>query len=614
MTFRHLSEYFQKLEATTLRNKMTEILSSLFKEAGKNEIDKLCYLLQGRVAPLYEAIEFGMADRMMIRAIAQGLDIDAKQVMQEFKREGDLGQAVEKIKSDSTKHKTYNKKISIVDVYEKLYKVATSGGKGSQDEKIKLLGNLLAEVDPLSARYIVRITLCKLRLGFSDMTILDSLSWMLKGTKELRAEIEKAYNVRPDLGFISRTMKEKGIKGLANAAPQVGTPILMARAERMSSGADIIKKIGKCAVEPKYDGFRIQVHYKKIKNQKSKIKTTAKNLKLMKEKDEDVRLFSRNLENVTHMYPDIVEGVGKQIEVKEAIFEGEAIAYNPKTGEYLPFQETVQRKRKYNIEAKAKEIPLRLFAFDLLFVNGENLLHCPYTQRRKKLEKLIKKGDGILIASETVVDDPQKLEVIFQDSVTRGLEGVMAKKLEGTYRAGARDFNWIKYKRSYAGKLNDTIDAVVMGYDVGQGKRTGFGIGDFLIGILDEKKDKFVTIAKIGTGLTDEEWKELKTQSSKLKTAKMPQNYDVDKMMVCDVWMMPSIVVEIRADEITRSPVHTAGRLMGPSKSGNAQEVKEAGFALRFPRLERFRSDKNPKDATTLVEVKRMFGQQGKAK
>jgi len=373
----------------------------------------------------------------------------------------------------------------------------------------------------------------------------------------------------------------------------------------MSSGADIIEKIGKCAVEPKYDGFRVQVHLSRIKKQESRSKD---------EKREFIRLFSRNLEDVTHMYPDIVEGIKKQIEVKEAIFEGEAIAYNPKTGEYLPFQETVQRKRKYNIEAKAKEIPLRLFAFDLLFVNGENLLHCPYTQRRKKLEELIKKGDGILIASETVVDDPQKLEVIFQDAVTRGLEGVMAKKLAGTYRAGARDFNWIKYKRSYAGKLNDTIDAVVMGYDLGQGKRSGFGIGDFLIGVLDEKKDKFVTVAKIGTGLTDEEWRELKVKSSKFKVAKKPNNYEVDKAMDCDGWMTPKIVVEVRADEITRSPVHTAGRVMGPSKSGSAQEVKEAGFALRFPRLERFRDDKDPQDATTLTEIKRMFQLQGKSK
>ncbi len=213
----------------------------------------------------------------------------------------------------------------------------------------------------------------------------------------------------------------------------------------------------------------------------------------------------------------------------------------------------------------------------------------------------------ILLSDLKITKNPKEIEEYFQKQTEKGLEGIMAKKLDGTYRAGARDFNWIKYKRSYSSKLSDTIDAVVMGYDTGQGKRTSFGIGDFLIGIWDEKRDVFSTIAKIGTGLTDEEWKRLKVQSEKLKVKEKPDNYDVDKMMECDYWVAPKIVVEVRADEITRSPVHTAGRIMGPSKSGNALEVKVAGFALRFPRLERFRDDKSPKEATTLSDVDKMY-------
>ena len=590
MTFKRLSEYFSQLEATTLRNKMTEILAALFKEAKADEIGNLCYLLQGRVAPLFTAIEFGLADKMVIRAIASGLNIDKNKVLKAFKQEGDLGKAVEK--SKNKKQRTKNRNLTINEVYDVLYKVATAGGKGSQEVKIRLLGGLLKDVDPLSARYIVRITLCKLRLGFSDMTILDSLSWMLTNSKKLRVEIERAYNVRPDLGFISETIKRKGIDGLKHVIPAVGTPILMARAERMTNGIDIIKKIGKCAIEPKYDGFRLQAHFDGKK----------------------VELISRNLENVTHMYPDIVAGIKKQIKVKNAILEGEAIGINLKTGEYLPFQETVQRKRKYDIEAKAKEIPLTLFAFDCLYIEGKSLLGEPYTTRRKKLTELFKSGEVIYIAPEEITDNPARIEEIFLDATTRGLEGVMAKKLDGIYRAGARDFNWIKYKRSYASKLSDTIDAVVMGYDLGQGKRTSFGIGDFLIGIFDEKKEQFVTIAKIGTGLTDNEWRELKLKikNEKLKIDKKSDNYDVDKMMECDVWVRPKVVVEIRADEITRSPVHTAGRVMKPSKSGTAYEVKVAGFALRFPRLEKFRDDKSPNEATTIKEIEKMYKMQGK--
>ena len=586
MTFKRLSEYFHILENTTARNQMTEILADLFKEAEKGEIGKIVYLLQGRVAPLYEAVEFGLADKMIIRSIADGLKADGGEVTKAFKGSGDLGITVEKLKGN---HKT-KKDLSVGEVFEILSKTARAGGAGSQETKIQLLGKLIADLDPLSARYLVRIPIAKLRLGFSDMTILDALSWMKTGSKKLRPEIEKAYNVRPDLGFIAEKVKSGMPKDWGKIEPIVGTPILMARAERMGSGEEIIEKIGECAVEPKYDGFRLQGH----------------------KKGDKVKLISRNLEDVTLMYPDIVEGIKKQIKAKDAILEGEAVAYNPQTGEYLPFQETVQRKRKYNIEAKAKEIPLKLFAFELLYKDGKNLLTSVYEERRRELEKILGEGDVILVAQEEVVDRAKRLEVIFQDAVSRGLEGVMAKKLDGIYRAGSRDFNWIKYKRSYAGKLNDTVDSVVMGYDFGPGKRTSFGIGDFLIGVFDEKQDKFVSIAKIGTGLTDSEWKEIKKRSDRLKTKVKPKNYEVDKIMDFDIWIEPEIVVEIRADEITRSPVHTAGRIMGPSKSGSAVEVKEAGLALRFPRLEKFRDDKKPTDATTLSELRKMLQRQMK--
>ena len=599
MTFRRLAEYLKQLDETTLRNKMTEILADLFKEAKDKEIGVVCQLLQGRVAPLYEAVEFGIADKMIIRSIALGLELATDKVTVLFKKTGDLGLTAERIKnkedrippSPRLRRASKNKKeLSVKEVYEVLYKLATSGGEGSQEVKIKLLAQLIKDLDRLSCRYVVRIPINRLRLGFSDMTVLDALSWYLTGNKSLRGRIEKAYNVRPDLRFISNTLKEEGIKGLVQVKPRVGTPILMARAERMSSGEDIILKIGKGAIEKKYDGFRIQGHIK----------------------DQKTVLFSRNLENVTNMYPDIVLGIQKQLKVKEAIIEGEAVAFNPNTGEYLPFQETVQRKRKYNIEAKAKEIPLKLFVFELLYANGKSYLGESYTERKKKLKNIVGAGETILFAEEEVTDKASRVEEIFQDAITRGLEGVMAKKLDGEYRAGSRDFNWIKYKRSYAGKLSDTIDCVVMGYDYGQGKRTGFGIGDFLIGVYNEKQEKYSTVAKIGTGLTDDEWKIIKARSDKLKVKSKPVNYEVDKIMDCDIWIEPDIVVEIRADEITRSPVHTAGRIMQTSKSGKAFEVKEAGYALRFPRLERFRNDKKPSDATTVGEVIKMYKMQGK--
>jgi len=238
-------------------------------------------------------------------------------------------------------------------------------------------------------------------------------------------------------------------------------------------------------------------------------------------------------------------------------------------------------------------VPLKLFAFELLYLNGENFIKKPFIERRQALEKITIKNNNlneqiIVVDHQEEVDKEERLEEIFDSAIAKKLEGVIAKKIDGIYQPGARGWNWIKYKRSYSSKINDTIDCLVMGYDFGKGKRTDFGMGAFLVGVLDSKNEKFVTVAKIGTGLTDEEWKELKIKSEKLKIKEKPANYSVDKQAECDIWISPKIVVEIKADEISISPTHTAG------------------LALRFPRLEKFRDDKKPEDVTSLQELQKM--------
>ncbi|MBI4008678.1 ATP-dependent DNA ligase [Candidatus Roizmanbacteria bacterium] len=597
MKFKELAKFFEQIENTTSRLSITYILAELFKKLDKNEIEKTVYLLQGRLAPLYEALEFGMAEKMIIKGIVSALGMEQKIFVREYKKIGDMGKTVEHFKKQKISFEQKN--LSILEVYEKLYKIATAGGQGSQEVKIRTLAELVSQADSLSSRYLVRIPSGVLRLGFSDMTVLDAFSWMLKGDKSLRPLIEKAYHVRPDLGNIGYILKEKGVEWLKRITPKIFTPIIMMRAERLSSAKEIIKKIGRSAVEPKYDGFRLQVHYKNHSQQ------------------HEVRLYSRNLEEVSFMYPDVIEGVKKEVKAREIIFEGEAIGFDPHSGTFLPFQETVQRKRKYGIEEKIKEIPLKLFAFELLYIDGKSYLGINYLERRRMLEKHIKLTgdifkDAILIAPENLVDEEKKLELLFDDAISKGLEGVIAKKLDGIYQPGARGWNWIKFKRSYNSKIEDTIDCLVMGYDYGKGKRTNFGIGAFLVGIYDEKKDNLLTVAKIGTGLSDQEWKELKKRCERFRADKKPALYDVDKLMNVDVWVKPMFVVEIKADEITRSPVHTAGRKMKSSKSGQAFEVDIPGFALRFPRLERFRDDKRPEEITTLRELRKMFKSQGK--
>lgn len=568
MTFKKLAEYFQKLEGTASRNAMIEILADLFREAPAAEIDKIAYLLQGRVAPLYEPIEFGMADKMVVRAMSRAYGKRAEEITKLFKKSGDLGTVAEKFSKGKSSQ-------SVTEVFEKLYAITQAGGAGSVEIKVRLLSELIGESDHVSARFIARIPVDKLRLGFSDMTILDALSWMIDKTKTNKAKIEGTYNVRPDLGFIAASIKKEGVAGVEHVKPKVGTPILVMRAERLTSAEEILEKGGgKVAVEPKLDGFRLQLHFTK----------------------KEIRLYSRGLELVTAMYPDIVAAAKKELKVSEVILDGEAIGFNPKTGKYLPFQETVQRKRKYDIEAFSKSVPLKLVVFDCLYLDGKSLIDEPYEKRRNILEGVLRQAqDTLRVAEMSVVREPSELTKIFEHTINSGLEGIMAKRLDGVYQAGARGWNWIKLKGSYTGKLNDTVDAVVMGLDYGQGKRNKFGVGAFLIGVYDQKTDTYKTVSKIGTGLTDEEWRTLAKSGQQIAVREKPKNYDVNKIMNCDIWLKPKLVGEFRADEITKSPMHTAG------------------YALRFPRLVQWR-EKNPTDSTSLKEIEEMFKLQKGAK
>jgi DNA ligase-1 len=335
----------------------------------------------------------------------------------------------------------------------------------------------------------------------------------------------------------------------------------------------MLEKVGKTvAVEPKYDGFRSQVHIFHEGGQ------------------EKVVIFSRNLESTTAMFPDLVEAA-KKISVGSAILDGEAIGYDPKTDKFLPFQETIQRKRKHGIEAAAKNFPLKLFVFDILSKNGKSLLNLPFTERRKILLATIPgKVGNIEVTRQEIVSDPDRIRDMVKEFLGEGLEGAVIKKLDAEYKTGLRGFHWVKYKKTTEAGVADTIDLVVMGLNKGKGKRTGFGVGAFLVGIKDGAK--FKTVSKIGTGLTDGQWRELDKRSKTLEVEEKPKEYEVAKTLEPDLWCKPALVVEILADEITKSPLHSSG------------------LALRFPRLIKFRDDKNPDQATSLKELQHLFEMQ----
>jgi len=588
MKFQKLAWYFSKLEATTSRLEITAILADLLKEASGEEVAKICYLSLGQLAPLYAGIEFNLAEKLMIKVLAKAFAEKEEKIRQEFKETGDLGETAYKLKLRITNYGLRIKKLTVSEVYERLLGIAKESGEGSVERKIEKMAALINELDPLSAKYVVRIPLGRLRLGFSELTILDALSWMLVGDKSKREEIEAAYNVRADVGEIAKNIKykivnikyknvQKIIDEIKNIKPTLGIPIMPGLCQRLPTPEEMIEKMGLVAAEPKFDGTRLQIHFRQ---------------------PDFVMVFTRNLENVTAMFPDIVEGVKKEVKAKKVILDGEAIGFDPKTGKFLPFQETIKRKRKYEVDQKAKEIPLKYFAFDILYKDGESLLNLPLAKRRKILEEtLSQKNQRIALTLQIITQRADELRRFHDEQVAKGLEGSVVKKWQAAYEPGRRGYTWVKFKAEKKGKrggrLADTLDCVVMGYYKGKGKRAAFGIGAFLVGIREsENSDRFLTISKIGTGLTDEQWRELKTKSEKLKVKGQPKEYKVDKNLIPDVWCQPQLVVEIEADNITVSPVHTAG------------------LALRFPRLLRFREDKSPTEATTLEEAKKLYRMQ----
>jgi len=556
MQLNKFAGYLEKLEKTPSRLEITRILSSLLKETPTSEIDKVVFLSLGILAPNYEGTILNLAEKMMIRVLMLGFGKSEDEVKTLYKASGDLGNVAEEL---GKRQEVKDKSLTVAEVYDRLLKIAEDGGWGSQDRKIEKMAKILTEIDPLSARYIARIPVGRLRLGFSEKTVIAALS-SESGIPE--REIENAFNIRPNIGYIARLVKERNIK---DAKPEIGVPVVPMLAQRLNSTDAMIKKMGKVSVEPKFDGLRIFIHYRK--------------------KDNLVKIFTRNMNAINlDTFPELKD-VGKYIKASEAILDSEAIGVDLKRAMFLDFQKTIQRRRKHEIEKNASEIPLQFQVFDILLFNGKSLMGVPYTERRGILEKVAVNGSLLRVDENTITDDPEVIKNMHEKYLKMGLEGVVVKKANGTYVSGRTGWNWVKMKEveGKRGKLSDTVDCVIMGYTSGKGKRAGFGMGQFLAGVRDG--DTFKSVTKVGTGLTDEQFRELKARLTKIQVKEKPKEYVVNKDLYPDFWVTPSVVIELAADEITVSPKHTAG------------------LALRFPRLIRFRDDRSATDVTTVNEL-----------
>ena len=575
MLFKTLCGYFEKIESTSKRLEITAILANIINECSNEDIYQAVFLSLGTLGPQYEAIQFNLADRMVIRILSRTYDVKEESVLSKYKKLGDLGETARLLSAGRK-----SSDISVSEIYPQLKQLAFESGSGSQERKISLMSLILKDLDEISVKYLVRIVLGTMRLGFSEITLVEALSWSNKGDKSFKKRIEDKYRIYPNIGFIAKAFKEKGFSGIENIGIEVGVPILSARCQRVNTAEDIITRHKKSAVEYKYDGTRIQIHL-----DRSKRLSGAKGTLLFENERVFVKTYTRNLEESTHMFPDIVEGVLNSVRAESAILDCEAIGVDVKTGEFVPFQITIKRKRKHNVKELAESIPLKLVVFDILFYNGQSQIPKPLSERRGLLEKIVKEDSKVMLAPESLVDDSVDLMGIFNEAIKKGLEGIVAKDLNASYTVGSRGYAWIKFKREETGGLEDTLEPVVLGYYKGTGQRSKLGIGAFLVGVLDEKDDSFKTVAKIGTGLTDEQWISLKNRCDKIKIPEKQKNYVVPKGLSCDVWCEPEILVAIRSDEITISPIHSAG------------------YALRFPRLIDFRDDISAKDATTAEEL-----------
>lgn len=580
MDFSIVAEIFEKMENTTKRIELTNILVELLKKTPKKIIPNAVYLLQGIIRPNFEGVELGIAEKLAIRAISKSAGLPIKKIEDDYRECGDLGLTASNMLKIKTQTTFTTEKITVERVYETLFKIAKIEGKGSQDLKMKHISSLLNDATPLEAKFVLKILLGTLRLGIAENTVMDALAIAFTGKKENREQIENAYNVSSDLGKVSLIVATDGIDEIKKFKISLFSPIRPMLADRVQSEKDVIKKMPEqFAAEYKLDGERVQIH----------------------KQSDKIILFSRRLENITQYYPDIVENIGKSLNVNEGIFEAEIVPINENTGDFLPFQELMHRRRKYKLDEAVSQYPITVNFFDVLYFDKKDCLNLEYSERRKILEQIIHEDNFSKLVPMLLVKNENEIEDFLENSINAGCEGLMLKTPSAPYRAGTRGSNWLKLKREYRNELGDSFDLIVIGAYFGRGRRTGL-YGTLLLATYNPEKDNFPSICKVGTGFTDESLDQLYQILSNNVTLK--KNSRIVSEMEADVWFEPKLVLEIVGSEITLSPIH---------KTGLDLIRKSSGFALRFPKFTgKIRYEKAVEDASTAEEVLALYKGQSK--
>jgi DNA ligase-1 len=571
-----VAEAYRDLEAASGRLQMIDRLAELFRQTPDQLLPTVALLCQGQIAPDFAGVELGMAERLAARTVAQAAGAPVERVMAGLRDTGDLGLAAEQLLREVDPDRSAT--LEVGTVFDGLHEVARAEGEGSQGRKLAGLTDLLGQATPLEARYLVRTVTGSLRLGIGTATILDGLAEVHAGGRKARPVLERAYNICSDLSLVAATLVSGGLAEVERMEVRAGNPVRPMLAQRMSEPAEILAKLGgSCAAEYKYDGIRVQAH------------RTA---------DGALELYTRRLDRVSTQFPEVVELLDQSLGPREAILEGEVVAFDPASGELRPFQDVMFRRRKYGITEAVSDFPVSMFCFELLYADSTDLTRLPYLERRARLAEAVTASERLRLTTAEQVSDEAALEATFEQAVAEGCEGLICKSLSPTvgYQAGARAWSWIKLKRDYRSELSDTLDLVVVGGLAGRGRRAGM-YGALLLAVYDPAGERFQTICKCGTGFSDAELAGLPARLAPLARAQRPA--EVDSLWAADVWFEPTLVVEVLAAELTLSPHHTAG--WGLLKD-------DAGLALRFPRFTgRWRDDKAPTDATTVEEAVAMY-------
>jgi len=565
MNYKKLAEVYEALGSTTKRLEKTDILSKFVKSLKESD-KEVMYLLIGSVFPEYSEKRIGISNQLAIKAISKSTGREKSDVVKAWKKIGDLGKVAEELTKNKRQSTLRSHVLTTKKVLDNLQKLPELVGKGTISKKISLITELLTSASPIEAKYLIRTLIGDLRIGVQESTIRDALNKaFFKNKKETAKKIQRALDRANDIGEVFVLSKKRKVKNLEAVGIEVGKPIKVMLAQKAKNIAEGFKKVGKpCAIEYKYDGFRMLIH----------------------KKDSKLTLFTRRLENVTKQFPEVVDYIKKYVKGKSFILDSEAVGWDSKTKEYKPFQSISQRiRRKYDIEKLQKELPVEINVFDILYYNGKSMIDTPFKERTKLVRKIVKKHPYKIIPSKMIItSDEKKAEKFYKSALKDNQEGIMMKSLDSIYQPGKRVGHMLKVKPE-----ERDLDLVITGAEYGTGKRSGW-MSSFILSCKDGKTGKFLEVGKMGTGIKEKSKEEVGGTSFKELTEMLVPLITEEKGK--KVKIKPKIVVAVTYQEIQRSPNYNSG------------------WALRFPRFVALRPDKKPSQVSRLKEIEKDFKNQ----